>query len=686
MSANTRKLGCRLTSVYPNLVRIYGYSSRNQKDKQAYVDLLEMRMKAKHGKLSDDFLKPMNLTNDDLKLGLKLPLNAFTGCLRAKFNSLYDNLSGFSICTTAQCFILQLIHDLKEIPTLEMVSANTDAVMYMIDEEYKEQAHDVLHDWEKLTGLELEEDKIVKIVMRDVNNYAEIVQVGGNDYEVHYKGGELTRGEHEFKWNKEKKIFEYSYKPSLKSNSMSIVSEALLKKLLFDIPIEETINKCDDIFRFQIISHLGSTYEKCVQESPYGDIELQRNNRIYAGNVSRGTIIKVKPDGRRDSLANCPTNPIVDNANECTINDINKQWYIDFANEKYIKFIGGRLLDEYKKEELLDLAKELNIDIDKKTKKEDLIKIIKEHKKILTNNIQYNNINNVKGDEINMTKQELEEKLQKSMEQNEKLVEKLKERDEKMGENKTTPCTNCTCDNDLKALYLKINEFRKKVRERKFILDKELPSNLGGGEYYSIEQFYNAVQELCIEVGLDFSFETTNLIQFDKSCTTPSGKLPIHVATVETLATLTDIDTGECKEYFTVAQGSDTIDKAVSSASSMAFRQWFYKNFTPKDMPDDDNNETIGLEKSETPKVPVYIPEQKKEEIKKEVVKQEQHEESDDEDIKEICENIMKVREKINDDTWGANTLEKIMSGKCTSVDLMEIDLKVKNKMEKVGL
>ena len=582
--------------------------------------------------------------------------------------------------------ILQLAHDLKKIPTLELISANTDALMYMIDEEYKEQAHDVLHNWEKLTGLELEEDKIVKIVMRDVNNYAEIVQVGDNDYDVHYKGSDLTRGEHKFKWNKEKKTFEYSYKPSLKSNSMSIVSEALLKKLLFDIPIEETINKCDDIFRFQIISHLGSTYEKCVQESPDGDIELQRNNRIYAGNVSRGTIIKVKPDGRRDSLANCPTNPIVDNANECTINDINKQWYIDFANEKYIKFIGGRLLEEYKKEELLDLAKELNIDIDKKTKKEDLIKIIKEHKKILTNNIQYDNINNVKGDEINMTKQELEEKLQKSMEQNEKLVEKLKERNEKMEENKTTTCTNCTCDNDLKALYLKINEFRKKVRERKFILDKELPSNLGGGEYYSIEQFYNAVQELCIEVGLDFSFETTNLIQFDKSCTTPSGKLPIHVATVETLATLTDIDTGECKEYFTVAQGSDTIDKAVSSASSMAFRQWFYKNFTPKDMPDDDNNETIGLEKSETPKVPVYIPEQKKEEIKKEVVKQEQHEESDDEDIKEICENIMKVREKINDDTWGANTLEKIMSGKCTSVDLMEIDLKVKNKMEKVGL
>ena len=234
-----------------------------------------------------------------------------------------------------------------------MISANTDAVMYTIDEDYKEQAHKVLHDWEKLTGLELEEDKIVKIIMRDVNNYCEIVEVGDNDYEVHYKGGELTRGEHKFKWNKEKKIFEYSFKDSLKSNSLSIISEAILKRLLFDIPIEETINNCTDIFRFQIISHLGSTYEKCVQENENGDILLQRHNRIYASNVPRGTIIKVKPDGRRDSLANCPPNPIVDNGNKCTIEDINKEWYIEFAQEKANDFLGIPRLESLKKEELI---------------------------------------------------------------------------------------------------------------------------------------------------------------------------------------------------------------------------------------------------------------------------------------------------------------------------------------------
>lgn len=552
--------------------------------------------------------------------------------------------------------LLQLAYDLKQVPTLEVCSMNTDAIAYMIDEEYKEQAHNVLQDWQTLTGLELEQDKVVKIIMRDVNNYAEIVETKDKDgdvtYEVHYKGGELTRGEHKFKWNKEKKTFEYTFKDSLKSNSMSIVSEALLKFLLFDIPIRDTIEKCNDIFRFQIISHLGSTYEKMVQESPNGDIEIQRNNRIYGGKKPSGAIIKVKVDGRRDSLANCPPNPIVDNANQCAIDDVNKEWYIEFAEEKANDFLGIKRLENYKKDELLELAKELNIDVDKKTKKDDLIKIIKQMKR---------------GGNQMATKQELEEKLEKSVAQNEKLIEKMK-------------------DDPTRALYHKINEFRKKIRTIEFIFDKELPSNLGGGEYYSIDQFYNAVQDTALDVGLDFSFETTDIISFEKDLVKPSGKLPIHVATVETLATLTDIDTGYSKEYITIGQGSDTIDKAISGAGTLAFRQWFYKNFTPKNMNEEDLDKNDEVVKSEAPKVPVYVPETKKEEIKKEVVAQVQQESTDNEDIKEICENIMKIRKALGDDEYGAKTLEKVMSGKLSDADIMEIDLKIKNKMEKVGL
>lgn len=577
-------------------------------------------------------------------------------------------MQGFSICTTGQLFILQLIYDLKTVPTLEIISNNTDAIVYEVDEEYKEQAHKVLNDWQKLTGLELEEDKISKIIMANVNNYVEIVETGDNDYKVNYKGGNFT-GKHIFKWDEEKKVFHYEFKDDLKSNSMTIVSEAILKKLLFNIPVEETINNCNDIFRFQIISHLGATYEKCVQESPNGDIELQRNNRIYAGKIPSGAIIKVKPNGRRDSLASQPPNPIIDNGNKCTIEDINKEWYIDIANQRVSDFLGIKRLEEYKKDELLTLAEELGLDIDKKTKKADLIKIIKEKKK---------------GNEITMaTKQELEEKLQKSLEQNEKLVEKLKEKENGAVEAEKQiikPLDDGQADTF--SLLHKIHQFRKKVRERNFEFDKELPANLGGGEYYSIDQFYNAVQEIALEVGLDFSFETTRLLQFDKELTKPANKLPIHVATVETVAKFTDINTGKGKQYITIAQGSDTIDKAVASASSMAFRNWFYKNFTPKNMSEEELDEKP-VEESK-PKVPVYVPEKKKEEIKKEVVKQVQQENSDDEDIKAICENIMKIREYPGCEKYGDKTLPKLMSGNLSSADILEIDLKVKQKLKKV--
>lgn len=385
--------------------------------------------------------------------------------------------------------MLQLAYDLKEIPTVEICSCNTDAIAYMIDELYVENAHKVLHDWEKLTGLELEEDKIVKIVMRDVNNYAEIVQTGDNDYEVHYKGGELTRGEHKFKWNKEKQHFEYTYKKSLKSNSLSIISEALLKELLFDIPVEKTITECDDILRFQMITHLGSTYEKCVQESPNGDIELQKNNRVYAGLKPSGIIIKVKPDGRRDSLANCPTNPIIDNKNELTIDKIDKSWYIKIAKQRVNDFKGIKRMENYKKDELLDYCKRHNIPTDKKMKKDEILKII---------------------EKVNAEKEERKE------------MRKMN-------------------------IYQKINELRRKVRSHEFVMDKELPTNLGGGEYASIGQYYDVLQNACIELGLDFSWEVTEVTSFEKALFQPQGKPAQHVWTVKCIATLTDIENGDTK-------------------------------------------------------------------------------------------------------------------------------------------
>ena len=561
--------------------------------------------------------------------------------------------------------MLILIHDLRKVPTLKCISSNTDAIQFEVDDTYMDEVEEVINRWEKRYRLELEEDKVLKIVMKDINNYCEVLQTDKSQV-VNFKGGCFASCPN-IKIHKDGRL-ETIYKDSHKANSMVIVAEAVLKYLLFDIPIEKTINNCNDIFKFMQISHLGSTYEKCVQETPNEDVTLNRNNRIYAGIKPSGAIIKVKPDGRRDSLANQPPNPVVDNANELTIKDINKEWYIEFAQEKANDFLGIPRLESLKKQELLEKAIEIGLEIDKKIKKADLIELIK--------NYERNEVKNM------ATKQELEEKLNKAMEQNEKLVEKLKEKES----GKVMEFTDERLKDNIMLqshLYKKINKLRKYIRSYEFIYDDELPPNLGGKEIYTIEQFYDALQEGCLNVGLDFSHDIIEVISFDKELVKPSGRSPIHVATVRTKSTLTDIDTGISKEYFTIAQGSDNIDKAVSGAGTLAFRHWFIKNFTPKKVSDEDIPEETP--KSEEPKTPMYVPESKKEEIKKEVVQQVQTEESDDEDIKEIVNNIMKVRELTGDEKYGDPILKLLTSDtKIPSADILEIDLKVKNKLEKV--
>mgnify|MGYP003301158277 CR=1 FL=1 len=611
-----------VTSLYPSEIEIFGYSSRSQKNKDSYIDLLHMRKKAKHGLLEESFLKQFGLTNDDLKSGLKLPLNAYSGALRAKFNKLYDNLQGFSICTTGQLLLLQLMHDLDKIPTLEFVSANTDAVAYTIEEEYQPLAQKVLNEWQEVTGLELEEDNVVKIVMRDVNNYVEIVQTGENDYSVNYKGGTFT-GKHIFKWDKHSKIFKYSFDDDIKGNSMTIVSEAVLKYLLFDKKIEETINNCNDIFRFQIITHLGHTYQKMVQESPDGDIELQRNNRIYAGLKPSGKLVKVKSDGRRDSLSNSPDNPIIDNANKCTIEDVNKKWYIKIAQQRVEDFLG--------------------------TGKQ----ILKGRKKL-------------------MKKDELIEELEKA---NKKI--------EELEQNQATMTNN---DSPGIRLLKKINKFREAVQEHKFIMDRAMDDKLGGGEYASIGQLYNFVQQTCLKVGLDFSFEPIEVIRFEKDLFKPSVGAPRHLSEVRCIATFTDIDTGCDKRYSIIGSGSDSIDKATSGAETLAFRNWFKFNFTPKEKFnwEDEPTDTPEISESTQPKIPTYIPPQAKQEIKEQVVATKQKESSDQEDIDIIVDAIMEIRELTNNPEYAKEQLEMLQKGEMDTSTILSVKLSVENRLNSI--
>ena len=391
---------------------------------------------------------------------------------------------------------------------------------------------------------------------------------------------------------------------------------------------------------FQIVQHLGSTYKQCVQESPNGDIVLQRNNRIYAGKKPSGLIVKVKPNGRRDSLANCPPNPIVDNANKCTINDINKRWYIKLAKQWANDFKGVKRLEDYKKEELLQKATELGLEVDKKTKKSDLIKIIEEE----------------------MDKQEVNENPLNEQ----PLTEEKKEMN----------------------IYEKLNAIKKEIREMQFILDTPMPNSLGGKDYASIGQYYRALNDLSIKYNLLFTWDVESATTVERDLFKPQGKMPQHVITVSCLATFVNTENPtECLTYKTMASGSDSCDKMLSAASSMAFRNWFDKNFTPKHLTIDeyyatDTEVAEKVEQTSEPKVPAFIPATKKIEVTKEVVAEKDIVAKDSTDIQEVVSKIMEVRALLGDENWATNTLQRLMTEDISSEDLMEMSLKIDNKLD----
>ena len=298
----------------------------------------------------------------------------------------------------------------------------------------------------------------------------------------------------------------------------------------------------------------------------------------------------------------------------------------------------------------------LGLEVDKKTKKADLIKIIEDE-------LESREINN----ELVINPWETEE-------------------EKEMGKDNVT-----IKDLSNMNIYQRINEIKKDIMKMQFLMDCNMPGNLGGREYASIGQYYKTINDLSIRYRLLFSWEVTEVKGCERDLFKPQGKPPHHVWTVDCRAMFTNIDNpDEQVYYYTSANGSDICDKGVSGASSLAFRNWFDKNFTPNYLVVDefggtDNEVSEQTEQTVAPKIPTYIPPEKKAELTQTVVAEKQVEDNSSADVQNVVTKIMKVRELIGNADWGAKTLQDLMSGVITSEDLMEIELKIDNKLDTLG-
>lgn len=303
-----------VASYYPHLMTLCGYTSRNIPSAEVFENVLDTRMKAK-------------ASGDKATANaLKLVVNTTYGALLNKYNDLFDPLMGRSVCITGQLFLLELAQHLyRNIPGLKIVQLNTDGIMVECDRADLEKLDEICDEWQARTGFELEEDSVSKIAQKDVNNYVEVQPNGKSKA----KGGYLVKG--------------ISTAGAFNiNNSCCIVATALKEYFVNGIPVEETINGCDDIFQFQIIAKAGAKYREAYHLVDGVKEPVQKVNRVYATADERyGKLFKVKAEDESTAkIEMLPEHCIIDNDNHLTIADVDKTFYIEMAKKRVNDFLG----------------------------------------------------------------------------------------------------------------------------------------------------------------------------------------------------------------------------------------------------------------------------------------------------------------------------------------------------------
>lgn len=314
-----RFLNVDVASYYPSLMIRYGFGSRNMSDPKKYEQVYKQRLQYK-------------AEGNPLQAPLKIVLNGTYGAMKDEFNPLYDPRQANNVCVGGQLLLLDLIEKLE--PYCDIVQSNTDGILVKLRDN-REEVEKICHEWETRTGMVLEFDEFVKVIQRDVNNYL-IVDANGK-----YKSkGAVVK----------------------KQNSLDydtpIINEAVVNYFVKGIPVEDTVNGCDELIKFQKIAKVSNKYEYAIQGCTF----TTKGGRRWNGDGTRltGKTFRVfasldKTDGGMFKYASNKKNPQqFANTSEHSffINEditgmsvpskLDKQFYIDWAKRLIEEFTNGK--------------------------------------------------------------------------------------------------------------------------------------------------------------------------------------------------------------------------------------------------------------------------------------------------------------------------------------------------------
>ena len=273
----------------------------------------------------------------------KIMDNAISGQMKQKSSALFDPMSNNSICINGQLMLLDLIEHLE--PYCELVQNNTDGLivrLYDYDNDF-ETIDKIVSEWESRTGMTMEfETFFGEIYQKDVNNYLIVDREIGT---VKAKGGYV------------KKLSELDY-------DLPIINKALNDYMVNGIPVEKTINDCDDLKEFQIVRRISRLYSKILHGGYWESYQAinpqsgrmktferfigkrkelkERCIRTFASlDHNDGGLWKVKGEDKIEKLEGTPEHSFIwnDEVNGVKVpSKLDKQWYINLAHKRLKDF------------------------------------------------------------------------------------------------------------------------------------------------------------------------------------------------------------------------------------------------------------------------------------------------------------------------------------------------------------
>lgn len=323
-----------VTSLYPSLILEYGLMSRGVASDEKFREIRDTRIQYKKA-------------GNKLEKVLKLVLNSTYGVLGDQYNDLCDKRMMRSVCVAGQLLLTDFIEKIEAY--CKPFNINTDGVFFYIEDDNFDynfnKIMEAKQEWEQRTRLGLEVEEFTKVVQKDVNNYIVVAKDGS----AKAKGAFV----------KEQNELDYD---------LPIVNKAVKDYFILNKPTEETITECDDLIEFQKIVKVTSAYnegawkdctfskqavlnektskitKKTMWDEGSGHPLQDKTFRIFASNREEdGGLFKKKSNKNPEKFANTSEKVFIDNGEvigKSVPDYLDKQWYIDLANDRIRQFLG----------------------------------------------------------------------------------------------------------------------------------------------------------------------------------------------------------------------------------------------------------------------------------------------------------------------------------------------------------